>query len=157
MASHDSHGYCGVILTHLQRLISNNSNLHHSPVGHKRRQKGNYILRGIWNLLLLLSATSQSFITTDSQLASLSWCQAPIWCPQPVFPLLSLIIFRHKVAGLFMWDALSDKKMSLSTGLMSTFYCLFWDSPDLWGQVPVFISPSNRVAQVHPLTLGLSN
>jgi hypothetical protein len=36
---------------------------------------------------------SQSYITTDSQSASLSWCQAPIWDRQPIFPILSLIIF----------------------------------------------------------------
>jgi hypothetical protein len=28
---------------------------------------------------------SRSHITTDSQSASLSWCQAPIWDPQPIF------------------------------------------------------------------------
>jgi hypothetical protein len=36
---------------------------------------------------------SQSYITTDSQSASLSWCQAPICYPRPVVPILSLIIF----------------------------------------------------------------
>jgi hypothetical protein len=41
-----------------------------------------------------------------------------------------------------------------STGLMSIFYCLyFWDSPNLEGQVPVFISPRNRVAQLYPPAL----
>jgi hypothetical protein len=39
------------------------------------------------------SVQSQSYITTDSQSASLSWCQAPIWDPRPIFPILSLIIF----------------------------------------------------------------
>jgi hypothetical protein len=38
---------------------------------------------------------SQSCITTDSQSASLSWCQAPIWDPQPIFPSFSLINFRQ--------------------------------------------------------------
>jgi hypothetical protein len=34
---------------------------------------------------------------------------------------------------------------------MRIFYCLFyWDSPNLEGQVPVFISPRNRVAQLYP-------
>jgi hypothetical protein len=36
---------------------------------------------------------SQSHITIDSQSASLSWCQAPIWERRPIFPILSLIIF----------------------------------------------------------------
>jgi hypothetical protein len=34
---------------------------------------------------------------------------------------------------------------------MSIVYCLyFWDSPNLEGKVPVFISPRNRVAQLYP-------
>jgi hypothetical protein len=33
---------------------------------------------------------------------------------------------------------------------MSIFYCLyFWDSPNLQGQVPVFVSSRNRVAQLY--------
>jgi hypothetical protein len=35
----------------------------------------------------------QSYITTDSQSASPSWCQAPTWDPRQIFPFLSLIIF----------------------------------------------------------------
>jgi hypothetical protein len=38
--------------------------------------------------------------------------------------------------------------------LTTRFYCLFWDSPYLEGQVPVFISPRNRVAQLYPWALG---
>jgi hypothetical protein len=38
--------------------------------------------------------------------------------------------------------------------LTTIFYCLFWDSPNLEGQVPVFISPRNRVAQLYPWALG---
>jgi hypothetical protein len=38
---------------------------------------------------------SQSHITTHGQSVSLSWCQAPIWDPRPIFSLNSLIIFRQ--------------------------------------------------------------
>jgi hypothetical protein len=38
--------------------------------------------------------------------------------------------------------------------LKAIFYCLIWDSPNLEGQVPVFISPRNRVAQLYPWELG---
>jgi hypothetical protein len=38
--------------------------------------------------------------------------------------------------------------------LTAIFYCLIWDSPNLEGQVPVFISPRNRVAQLYPQALG---
>jgi hypothetical protein len=38
---------------------------------------------------------SHGYITTGSQSASVSWCQAPIWDTRPIFPLLPLIIFRQ--------------------------------------------------------------
>jgi hypothetical protein len=41
------------------------------------------------------TSQSQSYITTDGQSASLSWCQAPIWDTRPIFPFFSLIIFRQ--------------------------------------------------------------
>jgi hypothetical protein len=47
---------------------------------------------GLW-----LQSQSQSYIKTDGQSVSLSWHQAPIWDPWPIFHLLSLItsIFRQ--------------------------------------------------------------
>jgi hypothetical protein len=73
-----------------------------------------------------------------------------------------------------MWGALSDEKSGLEfsdfcralpaqpfsdlspTGLMSMFYCLYFlDSPSLEGQVPVFTSPGNRVAQLYPRAFRL--
>jgi hypothetical protein len=41
-----------------------------------------------------------------------------------------------------------------STELTAIFYCLIRDSPNLEDQVPVFISPRNRVAQLYPRALG---
>jgi hypothetical protein len=35
-------------------------------------------------------------------------------------------------------------------GLMTIFYCLRLDSPNLEGQVPIFISSRNRLAQLYP-------
>jgi hypothetical protein len=41
------------------------------------------------------------------------------------------------------------------TRLMSIFYCLcFWESPNLEGQVPVFISARNKVSQLYSRALG---
>jgi hypothetical protein len=41
------------------------------------------------------------------------------------------------------------------TGLMSIVYCLYFlDSPNLEGQVPVFISPRNRLAQLYLRTFS---
>jgi hypothetical protein len=41
-----------------------------------------------------------------------------------------------------------------SAELMTLFYCLVWDSPNLGGQAPVFIFPRNGVAQLYPWALG---
>jgi hypothetical protein len=37
---------------------------------------------------------------------------------------------------------------------MTISYCLIWDSPNLEGQVLVFISPRNRVTKLYPEALG---
>jgi hypothetical protein len=42
-----------------------------------------------------LPASGTHCITTDSQSASPSLRQAPIWDPRPIFPILSLIFFRQ--------------------------------------------------------------
>jgi hypothetical protein len=67
--------------------------------------------------------------------------------------------FCLKVAVLFLWSALSDERMGLQFAVQSLngpscaepitiLYRLVWDSPNLEGQIPVFISPRNRVAQL---------
>jgi hypothetical protein len=43
---------------------------------------------------------------------------------------------------------------SKSRRTQTIFYCIIWDSPNLEGKVPVFISPRNRVAQLYPRALG---
>jgi hypothetical protein len=37
--------------------------------------------------------------------------------------------------------------------LTAILYCLIWDSPNLEGQVPVFVSLMNRVARLYPWAL----
>jgi hypothetical protein len=72
-----------------------------------------------------------------------------------------------KFAVLFLWGALSDERTGLQSAVyslngpsrvkpVSILYCLIWDSRNLEGQVPVFISPRNRVAQLYPRALGRS-
>jgi hypothetical protein len=94
--------------------------------------------------------------------------------PRPIFLILYLIIFRQlrfleverplwREVGSYNFQFLpaspAQPFSDLSpTGLRSIFYCLyFWDSPNMEGQGPVFISPRNRVAQLYPWALGLSN
>jgi hypothetical protein len=54
---------------------------------------------------------SWSYITTDSQSARLSWCQAPIWDLWPIF--LSPWNFLQTVACLLFYTALSDERTGL--------------------------------------------
>jgi hypothetical protein len=103
--------------------------------------------------------------------ASWSWCQVPIWDPRPI--LLSPWIFfgqlrfcnfvapsltRGRVCNLLyncFWALPEQSLLGWSPAeLTAIFYCLIWDSPNLEGQVPVFISPRNRVAQLYPWALG---
>jgi hypothetical protein len=66
-----------------------------------------------------------------------------------------------EVAFLFLWGALSDERTDLQFSVQSLngpsrtesvirLYGLIWDSPNLEGQIPLFISPKNRVAQLYP-------
>jgi hypothetical protein len=51
---------------------------------------------------------SQSYVTTDNESDSLSWCQNPIWDPGPD------LCYCQRVAGLLIWAALSDERTVLS-------------------------------------------
>jgi hypothetical protein len=51
---------------------------------------------------------SHSYVTTDGQSASLSWCQAPIWGPRPNF------YYCQTTACWLMWGILSDDRACLS-------------------------------------------
>jgi hypothetical protein len=79
-----------------------------------------------------------------------------------IFRVYASLIFLVESSGCFLPTAaltiycrcLASPKQSFS-GLSPVFYCPnFWDSLNLEGQVSVFISPSNRVAQLYPQTLG---
>jgi hypothetical protein len=115
---------------------------------------------GFWS-----QSQSQSYVTTDGQSASLSWFQAPISGPRPNF------YYCHTVAGLLMWGAVSDERTDLSFTIAAgpRHTVLLWfesrgthdcnllsqirDSPNLEGQVHIFTSPRNRVAQLYPQAL----
>jgi hypothetical protein len=65
---------------------------------------------------------------------------------------------RGRVCNLLyncFWASPENSLLGRSPAEFTTiFYCLIWDSPNLEGQVPVFISPRNRVAQLYPRALG---
>jgi hypothetical protein len=64
---------------------------------------------------------------------------------------------RERVCNLLLncfWALPEQSHLSRSpTELTAISYYLLWDSPNLEGQVPVFISPRNRVAQLYPRAL----
>jgi hypothetical protein len=55
-----------------------------------------------------LSVESESYVTTDSQSASLSWNKLHIWGLRPDF------YYCQTIAGLLMWGVLSDERTGLS-------------------------------------------
>jgi hypothetical protein len=72
-----------------------------------------------------------------------------------------------KFAVLFLWGSLSDERTGMKflvqslngpsrAKLVTVLYCLIWDPPppNLEGQVPVFISPRNKVAELYSRALG---
>jgi hypothetical protein len=51
---------------------------------------------------------SLSYITTYGQLASSSWCQAPVWGPWPI-----LLTILRQLQVYWCWDALFDERAGL--------------------------------------------
>jgi hypothetical protein len=108
-----------------------------------------------------------------ASLASLSWSQATTWDPWPIFLSLSLeIIFRELRVCYYGASSLTRDRVSNLQLLLTLASAVFlgsefrgthnqflwyqiWDSPNLEGQVPVFISPRNRVAQLYPQALAV--
>jgi hypothetical protein len=71
--------------------------------------------------------------------------------------------FCLKVTVLSVWGTLSNERTDLQFEVqllngpsrakpITILYCLIWDSSNLEGQVPVFISHRNMVAQLYPLS-----
>jgi hypothetical protein len=55
-----------------------------------------------------MTSESESYLTTDSQPASLSWNKAPFWGLRPD------LYYCLTVAGLLIWGVLSDERPGLS-------------------------------------------
>jgi hypothetical protein len=109
---------------------------------------------------------SQSYVTTDGQSASLPSYQTPsvaqdqilitvrqlwiCWCEAP-----SLTRGRFCRLQLLLALAIADILGSKSRGAHDHIWLSqIRDSPNLEGQVPVFISPRNSVAQLYSQALG---
>jgi hypothetical protein len=116
--------------------------------------------------ILSQQSPSQSYVTTDCQSASLSWCQAPIWGLRPDLITVRQLrvcwsgafsLMRERVCCLQLLLVLTSAVVLGSSGRGLVNHILLSqirDSPNLDGQVPVFISLRNRVAQLYPQALG---
>jgi hypothetical protein len=72
--------------------------------------------------------------------------------------LVASFLTRGRVCNLLyncFWALPEQSFLGRSPAELTTiFYCLIWNSPNLEGYVPVFISPRNRVAQLYSRALG---
>jgi hypothetical protein len=113
---------------------------------------------------LTSQSQSQSYVTTDGQSASLSWCQAPSWAKDQIFVTLScgfvevrypfwreegvcplqllLVLAREVILG-------SESRWTHDHMLLSQIR----DSPNIEGQIPAFI-PQEQDGPVMPPSTG---
>jgi hypothetical protein len=77
------------------QITANSVNLIRCFITSRRSSEIIFCMGALVEIFQALDAFSLSYITTDGQSSSLSWRQAPIWDPRPIFLLLSLIIFRR--------------------------------------------------------------
>jgi hypothetical protein len=118
----------------------------------------------IINIQNCAGAQNQSYVMTDGQSASLSWCQAPsvaqdqifvsvrqllvCWCGTP--SLTSGQVSFMIAAGPCQCSHFGSK----SHGIHDLIIPSQIPDPHLEGQVSVFIPPRNRVAQLHSQAQG---
>jgi hypothetical protein len=141
-------------------LSHSNSRMSHQPAFNNNNN----------NILLTnQNSQSQSYLTTDGQSANLSRCQATIRASDQIFFLFEIFfrqlrvcyfvtpyLTRGRVCNLLLLLVLASAVPlgSESRGTQTIFFVpKFWDSSNLEGQVPVFISPRNRMAQLYPRAL----
>jgi hypothetical protein len=87
-------------------------------------------------------------VTHFSFFLKISFKQLRVCCP--LWREDGSIIYSYNCFWTLPEKSLSDRSPA---DLTTIFYCPFWDSPNLEGQVSVFISPRKRVAQLYPRAL----
>jgi hypothetical protein len=117
-------------------------------------------------LLLASSPGPRTFMHSSKSKSKLYYdqCQAPIWGPRPDFYFCQFRVCwdgapsltRGRICRLQLLLALASIVITSESRrtLVLTFYCQIPDSPNLEGQIPVFISPKNRVVQLYPQVFG---
>jgi hypothetical protein len=82
---------------------------------------------------------SQSYSTTDGQLASLSWCQAPIWDLRPIFLLLSVFLACYGFVDV--WAPSLARSLVCSFPLLGLTSAVFLRSEFHGTHEPIFETP----------------
>jgi hypothetical protein len=98
----------------------------------------------------------RSKLLYDWRSVSMSWYRAHLWpditscwnCA--VWNLWSCFYGAPSLTRGRVWNLQCNHSMVSRSEPVTILYCLIRDSPNLNGQVPVFISPMNRVAQLYP-------
>jgi hypothetical protein len=118
------------------------------------------IMKGILGLISAVVEAAEVNLRPSVYRSICLW--APIRSPCPDVCFLTPV-------GFLICGALSDERMGLyscfrsspeqsfsgpSPAELGPFYCLIWDYSNLRGQVPVFVSPVNRVAHLYPRAVG---
>jgi hypothetical protein len=105
--------------------------------------------------------SGSDYFVTDGQSANLSRCLAPVWGPWPDLyygRTFEVFMLRGALPGermdpYFIHTVCCHSSPS-PVELMTTSYYLIWDSPNLKGQAPAFISPRKSVAIYYLWALG---
>jgi hypothetical protein len=89
----------------------------------------------------------------------MSWYRVPLWDLRPdIISCWNVAVWNLR-SCIYWAPSLTRGRVCISqcpsrSEPETILYCLIWDSPNLEGQVPIFISPRNRVAQLYPQALG---
>jgi hypothetical protein len=111
--------------------------------------------------LRFMLKSSRNYFKTDSQSVSMSCYRAHSGtCDQILLPVWILLLFMFGVPldgradSQFAMQSLNDPSRAEPVTIL---YCLMWESSNLKKQVPVFISPKNKVAQLYPRSWSSEN
>jgi hypothetical protein len=101
-------------------------------------------------------SSSWSWITTDSQSASLSWRRAPIWSPwADSWSVWQLRVSWCGAPSLMRGRVCNIMLLLGFSGRNTLFYCpSFWDSPNIGGPGPRIYIPQEEVGPVIPPRTG---
>jgi hypothetical protein len=114
----------------------------------------------------LSESQSKNYVTTDGQSAGLSWCRAPFAVQYQIFVTVRQLrvcwcgatsLKRGWIRRLQFLLVLASPVILRSLSGSTNDHILLYqirDSTNLEVQVPVFISPTNRVTQLYPQPLG---